>query len=212
MAFSKVRLKIVPKNEVFEEERSPIDIPCTVDTLNKKLTHPVRDKYSIVHGLESLMRKKTKSPWWGPLLIMVLLPVLIPLLTIALVAFVGTKIFIYLLVWTCWSPRGINLLYVYSDSPNWQNKIEQEILPRLPSKSIVLNWSERRFWKRWSLATLVFYHFGGYRSFNPLGVIIRPLRRARVFRFYEVYQDFKHGRPEPLQRMEVEFFAALKHP
>jgi len=97
------------------------------------------------------------------------------------------------------------------NSPNWQEHIEKEILPNLPERKVVLNWSERSQWKNLSLAKIVFYHFGGgYREYNPMAVIFRPFRRAKVFRFYEPLKDFKHGKPEALLKIETEFFRTLK--
>jgi hypothetical protein len=40
-------------------------------------------------------------------------------------------------------------------------------------------------------------------------VVFRPLRRARVFRFWQPFRDFKHGDPEPLRRLEKELFELI---
>ena len=72
----------------------------------------------------------------------------------------------------------------------------------------MLNWSERKKWK-FSLATLAFRHFGGDREFNPMGLIFRPFRWVKTFRFFKPFRDLKHGKPDALQKMEAEFFAAL---
>ena len=47
-----------------------------------------------------------------------------------------------MLVWIRWSLTGTRVLFVYSNSPVWQSYIENNIVPRLPPKSVVLNWSE----------------------------------------------------------------------
>ena len=60
-----------------------------------------------------------------------------------------------------------------------------------------------------SLARAAFYHFGGNRQFNPLAIVFRPFRRPRTFRFWQPFQDFKHGRPAALLKMESEFFALV---
>jgi hypothetical protein len=70
---------------------------------------------------------------------------------------------------------GKRVLFVYSNSPVWQSYIENNILPRLPHGSVVLNWSERRRWRWWSLSAAAFHFFGGSREFNPLAVVVRPL-------------------------------------
>jgi hypothetical protein len=94
---------------------------------------------------------------------------------------------------------------VYSDSPVWHDHIEQQVLPRLGQRAVVLNWSERKQWRR-SLAVMAFRYFGGTREFNPLAVVFRPFRLAHRFRFYEPFREFKHGRPEAVANIENELF------
>jgi hypothetical protein len=145
----------------------------------------------------------------GVVLFIILSPVWLPLLLCMAIAYIMKCILIYPSMWLAWSPRGIRLLYVYSNSPNWQEHIEREILPRLPKGKIVLNWSERTLWKKFSLASIVFRHFGGSRNFNPLAVVIKPFQRARVFRFHEAFLEFKHGKTASLALLEGDLFDAL---
>lgn len=154
------------------------------------------------------MREKKKTRLRDQLLIVVLLPILIPVVVCLLILLPIASLVVYLSVWSLWSTRGVRLLFVHSNSPVWQDHIQKEILPHLPERSIILNWSERKKWRP-SLAAMVFHHFGGYRDFNPLAVVIRPFRRAKVFRFHEAFAEWKHGKPEALTKMESEFFATL---
>jgi hypothetical protein len=55
----------------------------------------------------------------------------------------------------------------------------------------------------------VFHHFGGAGDFNPLVVLFRPLRLARVFRFWSAFKDWKRGYKEPVERLRKELFASL---
>ena len=158
-----------------------------------------------------MKQQKSKHPAqrvWGLLILIVAAPLLIVLIPVILAAYLLLTVLLHVLAWLVWNSRGIELLYVYSNSPHWQEYIEQNILPRLPSRAIVLNWSERKRWK-FSLATLVFRHFGGYREFNPMALIFRPFRWVKTFRFFKPFRDFKHGKPEALQKMEAEFFAVF---
>jgi len=155
------------------------------------------------------MKEKKKSRLRDQLLIVVLAPILIPLVVCILIILPIASLIMYLTIWTWWSSRGIRLLFVHSNSPVWQDHVQNEILPHLPDRSIILNWSERKKWRP-SLAAIVFRHFGGGRDFNPLAVVIKPFRKAKVFRFHEAFAEFKHGKPESLNKMESEFFAALK--
>jgi hypothetical protein len=149
-----------------------------------------------------------RAKWWRVVVVVPLVPVLIAVVVIALLAFAVASACMHVVVWTWWCLRGRDILFVYSDSPVWRDYVEQNILPHLGERAIVLNWSQRKQW-RFSVARLAFHHFGGYRQFNPLAVVFRPLRRTRTFRFWEPFKDFKHGRPAALQTMELEFFSLI---
>jgi hypothetical protein len=135
--------------------------------------------------------------------------VLIPLLLLFFASYGLSRLLLHLALWLVWGPLGKTVLFVYSNSPTWQEHIEQNVLPRLPKRAVVLNWSERRLWSRLTLAYLVFRFLGGRREFNPLAVVVRPFRWARCFRFWQPFRDFKHGRPELLMKVEREFFECL---
>ena len=115
---------------------------------------------------------------------------------------------LYLAIWLSWCLRGRYVLFVYSDSPIWREYIEREILPRLKDRAVVLNWSHRKRWRK-SLAVLAFRRFGGWRAFNPLAVVLRPFRLPKVFRFFEPFQEFKHGRTAEVEQLKAELFEAL---
>ena len=79
-----------------------------------------------------------------------LIVVSLPLILVCVVA--------YLLWWSVWdtilrlwfwrrhAARGRPVLFIYSESPNWQTHIESNILPRIRERSVVLNWSQRKEW------------------------------------------------------------------
>lgn len=142
------------------------------------------------------------------LVVVVCSPLLLPLLLV----YGLYALLLHVLVWLLWSPGGTCVLFVYSNSPVWQSYIEDSILPRLPRGSVVLNWSERRRWRWWSLSAAVFYFFGGSREFNPLAVVVRPFRWGRTFRFWRAFRDAKHGNQHALQLVETRFFSYLGLP
>jgi hypothetical protein len=56
----------------------------------------------------------------------------------------------------------------------------------------------------------VFRHFiGKRREFNPSAIVFCPFRLHRCFRFWKPFQDWKHGNPAPLQKIESEFYSYL---
>lgn len=128
-------------------------------------------------------------------------------LALAYVLMVST-VCLHIVIWAWWCFRGRDILFVYSDSPIWHDYIEQQVLPRLGERAVVLNLSHLTRW-RLSLARVAFYYFGGWRAFNPLAVVFRPFRRTRKFRFLQPFRDFKHGHPEALYQMESEFFGLI---
>lgn len=110
-------------------------------------------------------------------------------------------------IWISWGRRRI--LFVYSESPVWKEFVETEILPRIRDRAVVLNWSERRTWKPWSLAVLAFRRFGGSQDFNPIAMIFRPFRFVRVLRYWKAFRDFKHGNTKAVETLNGELFRAL---
>lgn len=137
------------------------------------------------------------------LVVIVCIPLLVPLV----LAYGLYALVLHILLWLFWSPAGKRVLLVYSNSPVWQSHIEDNILPRLPRGSVVvLNWSERRRWRWWWLSAALFRYFGGSREFNPLAVVVQPLRWGRTFRFWRAFRDAKHGNQVPLRTIETQFF------
>ena len=137
-----------------------------------------------------------------------LFPLILVVAPLAIMYFIVAGISLRVIIWSWWCPRGRSILFVYSNSPIWHDHVEEHIVPHLGERAVVLNWSERKRW-RISLARMAFHHFGGYRRFNPLGVVFRPFGRTRTFRFWQPFQDLKHGHPEALHKMESEFLGLI---
>jgi hypothetical protein len=106
--------------------------------------------------------------------------------------------------------HGRNVLFVYSESPNWKPYIEEHILPHIASRAVVLNWSERSKWTRddpWEAE--IFRHWGGRREFNPLALVFERSGDVRTFRFFEAFRDHKHGKSTDLKQLERELIEAV---
>jgi hypothetical protein len=141
--------------------------------------------------------------------IILLLPVLLPLIVLALTFWLLHRATLYLLVWVLWLPKGKDVLFVYSDSPIWKEYMTQQLWPLMQERAIVLNWSERSKWRKWSLPVRVLHSIGGGREFNPMVILFRPLRPARVFRFWSAFKEWKRGEPESVERLRNEVFLQL---
>jgi hypothetical protein len=115
---------------------------------------------------------------------------------------------LYGVAWAWIGGARRRVIFVYSDSPNWKTHVEVNIQPRLPQKSIVLNWSHRTVWKRFDVPVLLFRRFAGTKEFNPIGLVFERFRPVKRFRFWQPFRDDRHGKPEALQLMEKAFLDA----
>ena len=148
------------------------------------------------HEKQSLTRRIVEVAF-----LVVLPPVIIPLAAVVLCLYWPHQLVLYTLIWLLWLPRGKDVLLVYSDSPIWHEYMTTQVLPLVPKRAVILNWSERSRWPKWSFAVHVFRSFGGRREFNPIVAVFRPFRRATVFRFWSAFKDWKRGYTEPVERL-----------
>lgn len=131
-----------------------------------------------------------KSGVGSKILVAFLLILLAPILILPVLFYFLWGAILYLTIWL--TQRKPFVIFVYSNSPTWKEYIEKEILPQIQIRAVILNWSERRHWKI-SLAILAFRYFGGYRNFNPIGMVFRPFRSIRTYRFFKAFHEFKRG-------------------
>ena len=143
------------------------------------------------------------------ILIVALLPIILPLTIIGIILYEINRVIVYTLVWLWWLPKGHDVFHISSDSPIWKEYMETEILPLVARRAVVLNWSERSKWSHWSFAVRVFRTFGRGRDFNPMVVLFRPFRRARIFRFLPAFTEWKHGNAGRLEDLRRDLINAL---
>ena len=130
---------------------------------------------------------------------------------------------IYLLLWLVWgailwvwfwrahAAQGRPVLFVYSESPNWQAYIEANVLPRIRERAVVLNWSEREQWSATAPWEARFFRrFAGDRDFNPLALVFSRSGRVKAVRFHQAFLDFKHCKESALRAAESELFTLLE--
>ncbi len=110
-----------------------------------------------------------------------------------------------------YASEGKHILFVYSESPNWKDYIDENIVPRIKTKAVFLNWSERSEWKkRRPLEAKVLTHWGGDSEFNPMAIVFAPGLRVKTVRFYQAFKDYKHGKSKLLNEKEDELYAYLE--
>jgi hypothetical protein len=138
--------------------------------------------------------------------IVLLVIILSPILIVAVLLHILWGMILYIAIWV--TRRKQFVIFIYSESPTWKEYIEREILPYVQNRAVILNWSERRHWKN-SLAILAFRYFGGYRNFNPMGMVFRPFHLVKTYRFFEAFRDFKHGNTRTIEEIRKELFSAI---
>lgn len=149
--------------------------------------------------------------WLLTIVAIALLVVAVPLLLTVVAAHAVWIGALYLVVWVWWIGRATRrVLFVYSDSPNWKEYIEQQFLPRLPQNAVVLNWSHRKQWPCFSPAVLLFRAFAGDQEFNPIALVFARFRFVEQFRFWQPFRHAKHGKDEPLKMVQAALFERLE--
>jgi hypothetical protein len=113
--------------------------------------------------------------------------------------------------WLRHGRKGKRILFVYSDSSNWKDYIETNILPRIEAHSIILNWSQRREWgSRMQLETKLFNQWAGPGEFVPVAILFPPIGKARTFRLWKLSENPKHGKVRVSKEVEQAFFETVK--
>jgi len=106
-----------------------------------------------------------------------------------------------------WGRNGKRILLVYSRSPNWQEYIETNWVPKLRDVAVILDWSDRSVWPMPTpIEVRVFRHWGGKAEFNPLAIVFPLVGKVRVIRFWQPFKDYKHGKNDALRKAEEELF------
>ena len=103
------------------------------------------------------------------------------------------------------------ILFVYSDSSNWKDYIETNILPRIEAHSIILNWSKRRDWgSRMQLETKLFNRWAGPGEFVPVAILFPLTGKVRTFRLWQLSENPKRGKEQVSKEAEQALFETVK--
>ena len=110
-----------------------------------------------IFGVPAVLLWLLLDKWW-------FLVFTVPL--ILYIAYILYGVLLLLAAWWRWRGSPIRGVLVTSDSPNWQEYIEEQWIPRLGEQVVVLNWSERGIWRN-RLEVRIFRRFGiGDDNFN----------------------------------------------
>lgn len=152
-------------------------------------------------------------------MLIIVIPILLPLFVFKLLK----DIWLGLQASQQWHPKGKRLLFVYSDSPNWKEYIETNILPKIEKKVVILNWSNHQQWNTESLEVQIFKHWANWinhptiskrkppwREFCPMAITFVPWWNPKCIRFWRAFKEYKHGKNQLLMEREQELLTILK--
>ncbi len=100
-----------------------------------------------------------------------------------------------------WLPKGKNLLILTSESPIWSGYFQHNVIEKYEDKAHILNWSERKAWKKFSILVWLFNSFLGTQEHTPSVILFSPWYQPKIFRFWRPFKEFKHGKPNDVETM-----------
>ena len=158
-----------------------------------------------LNGLSPHQRRNLKKDAGGILMLALFSPALIPLALILALAW-G---WMHVVAWVWVGGASQRVLFVYSDSPLWHQYCEEKVIPHLPQRSKLLNWSLRREWRWYDPSVALARFFGGRYSYNPIGLVAVRFGRVKVFRFWAGFRELKKGNANPLDAELLRFYSVL---
>jgi hypothetical protein len=131
-----------------------------------------------------------------------------------LIGVLGLLALLLLGVWLAWQMRGLWLasrvhqtwpagkvgLVAYTNNRKWASYVEDRLLPKLASKTVVVDRSDPQWKTRFPLEHAVIRHWGGRREYNPIVIAFPPSGAPRVFRLYEAFQETRRGHRADLEK------------
>jgi len=157
--------------------------------------------------MNSTIAKRTVL--WAALspLILLVLVIAIPIILIRTVYEFFRGLWLRSMFQRKWGSKGKNILLVYSESPNWQDYIEREIVPKVARHAVLLNYSKRAEWRSDKpLEAKVWEHWCGGKEYNPIAILVPERGQIRTIPFYQAFKDFIHGKSFLLRQKEKELF------
>jgi hypothetical protein len=132
----------------------------------------------------------------------------------ALIGVIGLLALLLMGSWLAWQVRGLCLasrvrrtwpagkvgIIAYTNNRKWASHVEERLLPRLASKTIVVDRSDAQWKSRFPLEHAVIRHWGGRREYNPIVIAFPSTGAPRVFRLYEAFQETRRGDRADLEK------------
>lgn len=106
-------------------------------------------------------------------------------------------------------PQEKYILFTYSDSPNWSEFIETNIIPKIEQHAIIINRTKNPNWKHQFKPEKRAIELWATLNANPLAIVFEPNGKTEPIEFYEAFRDLKHGKDKAINEKCTELLRAL---
>lgn len=174
---------------------------------------------------------KKQSSWYITALVILVLIVFSPLIVIIVLLFLIPWLNVKFIqrpkllreVKKEWLPKHKFILFVYSDNEFWKKYAEENIIPKIASNAVILNWSHRKDWiNSNTLEANLFRNFQwgrkriwqqnirmGGQDYNHLAIIFKPWSKPKIINFWNGFKDYEFGKEEKLKAAERELYSYI---
>ena len=110
-------------------------------------------------------------------------------------------------------PNEKFILFTYSESENWSQYIEENIIPEISNHAVVINRTKQQNWKEEYPLELKAIEVLAGLEVNPIALIFRNGLRVRKVTLFEAFRDLKHGKDLKIKGQCEEIFRYVpNHP
>ena len=176
-------------------------------------------------------KKLEKSPWYITALFIIVLVLLSPLILLIVLIFSIPWLKIRFIerprllrrVKNEWLPQNKFILFVYSNNELWKDYVENNIIPKIETRAVILNWSHRKEWIHSdSLEAKLFRNFQwgrewiwnqnirmGGQNYNHMAIVFKPWNKPKLINFWKAFKDYEFGKGDKLKAVENELYSYL---
>jgi len=145
-------------------------------------------------------RNPIKLRWAIGMLLVAAIPLILILVPFVVLGGLVILLCLRLVIALFWVPRGIRYLVVYSDSTQWKDYFEAEVLPALGRTARSINLSTEGGLKTcWDFDWWVYRFTSGARNRFPTVYRFSRTGAWNTVRFYDAFIAAKHGKPAALE-------------
>ncbi len=111
-----------------------------------------------------------------------------------------------------WLPESGSVLFFTSNSKHWKAYFEKELLPKIETKTRVLNWSTREQdgWSDKAMEARIADLFGDARHSIPFAMVFLPSGDFKMFFFQGAFLRFLKSKKKQYKKLETEFLKLVE--